>query len=564
MSFFDEQTHVPLFRSHDLMDGGNFAGAYAHREGTALPSRHQLRFQLRTLLSTLLVGLLVLGLLPAAASAATPAAITIVPEFTVISSDPRLTIGLNGVVTDSAGDPVAGVTLNLSSSDTSIGYPARAVQTDSNGAYVATFETQGGTGTVQVCATAGPISACTSIVVRRSGAALRVYMTASNLHPAVGENVMIQGRVVDFVNNPVANQSIKLTTTAGSLTPVSVISKPDGSFTTTLTVSTTEPTVIAAFNGVYSLPAPMGSITLNERIPANLTISASRTSFPVAQSNPFMIAGRVTDASNLPVPFASITLTNSEPLIGGLATSHVQTASDGSFQVTFTPGFGIGSTQVCSSISGTDLSACVGLESYVVFGPAEVILQPSASSVAANGSIQIKGTVADLNHHPVPDRTVTLTASAGSLSATQVLTDENGSFSISFIAPSTPGPVTISAAFLGQQLGSTTITVLGQPDRLTLSAAKLHVESDHSITFTGRVVDASGNGIPNQTIHLAASAGDLPASVTTGADGSFTATFTAPHKPGKVMVTVAVPGTQLSQSLKLNVTGHTPPNKKGS
>ncbi|MGI8553631.1 MAG: alpha/beta fold hydrolase, partial [Dehalococcoidia bacterium] len=73
-------------------------------------------------------------------------------------------------------------------------------------------------------------------------------------------------------------------------------------------------------------------------------------------------------------------------------------------------------------------------------------------------------------------------------------------------------------------------------------------------TLVGQVTDANGNGVPAATVNLNATAGSLPATVTTAADGSFRATYTAPTSPGSVTINASLTGTTLVASTTITVT----------
>jgi Invasin, domain 3 len=82
------------------------------------------------------------------------------------------------------------------------------------------------------------------------------------------------------------------------------------------------------------------------------------------------------------------------------------------------------------------------------------------------------------------------------------------------------------------------------PSAVTVAVAPAKVLPNARCTVSGVLSDAGGNPVPSKTVQLSISAGgiSIPISVTTGNDGKYSATFTAPPMVGNISVTAVVGG----------------------
>ena len=89
--------------------------------------------------------------------------------------------------------------------------------------------------------------------------------------------------------------------------------------------------------------------------------------------------------------------------------------------------------------------------------------------------------------------------------------------------------------------------MVGVPAGATLLAVPASVTAGATATVSGAVYDGVGDPVAGTAVVLAAGAGTLAAaSLTTGADGSFSTVWTAPGSPGAVALTATVQGSAVS------------------
>ncbi len=133
--------------------------------------------------------------------------------------------------------------------------------------------------------------------------------------------------------------------------------------------------------------------------------------------------------------------------------------------------------------------------------------------------------------------TVALTASAGTISPTIVLT-QGGFFQAEFTSDATTGDVTITAQEMNGVTASTVIEV-GNPKpsqiSLSVSAHSLPADGTSTANLVATVLDRYGTPMPNQTVHIGVEgdgqlgtiSGGEVVTGTTDANGQFNAVLTS-------------------------------------
>lgn len=176
----------------------------------------------------------------------------------------------------------------------------------------------------------------------------------------------------------------------------------------------------------------------------------------------------------------------------------------------------------------------------VAVSPASV----TADAAAASTSVSVYGGVYDQYNNPVPTATVTLSASGNGFTfSSQQTTDSNGAFNVTMTPTTTAGTYTITATVYGTNVSnSATFTVTpGAPSSLRFSSPSSgsYVAPGQTISVTGVVYDAEGNGVPGQAVTFSdnsAGGSFAPNQAPTGAGGTFTVNYTAPSQacvPGR-------------------------------
>ncbi len=236
-----------------------------------------------------------------------------------------------------------------------------------------------------------------------------------------------------------------------------------------------------------------------------------------------------------------------------LATITFQAATTASVLPDTSP---LGVTITTFTDSNTNPISATPFPGTVTLTPSSVTLSAPAT-VGAGLSASVAGAVYGSASTALSGVGVQLNASQGALAPASVTSAADGGFSATFTAPTTTGKVTLTAAVPGTSptvQGSASVLVVAGPAAEVTLQAPAGVVVAGTATVSGKVVDQYGNGVPGATVDLSASAGTVaPSSVTTGSDGSFQASFTAPSTPQSVTVTAAVAGTTVQGKATIQV-----------
>ena len=187
---------------------------------------------------------------------------------------------------------------------------------------------------------------------------------------------------------------------------------------------------------------------------------------------------------------------------------------------------------------------------------------PSSVSMSAQGSpvpgqtLTFNGVVKDRYGNALPNVTLYLTSTSGTLGRDVVTSGSTGTFTDTILLPTAAGTVTVMAHLEGLAGGTLNIPVSpGAPARVVLSLLPSSVPAGGAVSVTGAVYDQYGNPLPGIPIQLAAGTGTFsPSAPVTVAGGIFGAILTAPAQAGPVAVTATAGGIS-SQALLSVVPG---------
>lgn len=190
--------------------------------------------------------------------------------------------------------------------------------------------------------------------------------------------------------------------------------------------------------------------------------------------------------------------------------------------------------------------AIAGQDSYITVGG-------SVDSVA----IVVFGTSGE----PLPNATVTWTASSGTLSSASSVTDEQGIARTVFTSGTTSGIVTFTAGIEGiSPLTFTATLVPGAPAQLVaLSSATDTITAGQSLSFAAvRVEDSYSNPVPNVTLmavlqNASSDDGLVSPSLTSNSDGIVYQQFVAGAEPGTRLLRFSTPDGLLTVSYTFEV-----------
>lgn len=401
--------------------------------------RRSFHFMLALLLSLLILG----SALPAAADGIA-AAITLVPETTVIGIR-YVPMTLTGTVTDAQGNPLAGIPVQFTSSNPSMGVVTpRDVVTDADGSYTATYTSQTRPGSVYVWASVPGTSISSSVIITQImvGAPDNLTLTTENPFPAPGGTIAITGRVTDVAGSPNGNVAVALSATAGDLSSSAVTTKADGTFIAYYTAPTEWGSVVITATAEDYVS---NSLTVNIWPGTPASVSLVPESTVIGNRVSMSLSGKVTDSQGNGLAGIPVQLGVSPSYFGWIRPSQVVTDADGSYTATFTGGSRMGLFSITAAVPGTAVSTSVAIEQVLVGEPANLTMTPADLFPMRGGTILITGKVTDEFGHPNANVTVMLSATSGTFASPVVRTRADGSFRAYFMAPDQVRELTVTA-----------------------------------------------------------------------------------------------------------------------
>jgi hypothetical protein len=287
-------------------------------------------------LGTLLTALLVSAMIPSIAAAAKSITLTLSPA--TIVADGQSTTTATATVTDAKGNPVAGdqVTIAASSGQSESGI------TDLNGTYSATITSTTTAGTSTITATdttPNPDVSTTAQLTQVAGPAAHIVVQLSP--PSIvadgSSTSTATATVTDAFNNPVPGATIGFSASDAGIGFGPVAATGDGSYTTTLTSSTTP--------GITTIVATDSATAVKGIATLTLATSPSVVTLSVVPAAPLTnrlvtLVAIVTATAGRSVPSGTVTLTSNGRSIAGCDSQPtvaqvVQRLSESTCQVAF-------------------------------------------------------------------------------------------------------------------------------------------------------------------------------------------------------------------------------------
>ncbi len=462
-------------------------------------------------------------------------------------------------VTDPFGTPVAGSVVDLSTVNPDIAsLSSSAVLTDANGV-----------ATVQVNAAAGGVSGATQIL-----AELRTDKTTNvgtaNTVTSIGVSVTAARPVIQLELRNAQGQAISslrgatdgavlvatlrsssggllsgvqvdLTAVAGRLQLGATAGVTDANGQISVSVAPADVTKATAdtltASAIVEGLALQGSLVVSVQ-PAAPTLALSTNVAIVTVTSPATVSVLVRDASGAPVGAGTVASIVSTFGLAGFDAATALTNADGVAKFLVTPrnatSNGAEQLVVSANVDGVSVSAPLRL-TVLATASATVTVNLSSGTVTIASPATATVTVRDLGGNPVSGALVDLSQLRGNLaglSATSVVTDQNGTGSVVLAANSSgiSGADQVIASVRGTAAatqGSAAFAVVGSAPTLNLAIDKTTLRASTSpaqLTITLR--DAAGAPVAGRAVGLSA-AGDLvsftPASVVTDANGQATA-----------------------------------------
>ncbi|MGQ5525307.1 Ig-like domain-containing protein [Chitinimonas sp. PSY-7] len=412
-----------------------------------------------------------------------------------LASDGQTGVVLTAIVKDQDNRVVSGQTVTFSSDSGNLG--SIVGTTDATGAATAVLSTAGNPAnrTILVTATLGSKNAKLQISVQ--GTSLTV---SGNLDTVVGGQAVLTAVLTNSTSQPIANQAVTVTSSAGNPIALSGVTDSLGRVSITLTgqnVGADMVTITAlgatatstvTVNSVQSLSFTAPSAGTDVLVGANQTITAH-----------YAING--TPQTGVSVNFAASRGTLSASTMTTDNSGNVSTdfSSSSAGPVVITASVPSGSTQLSFNVKATT--------------PASIALQSTRSTLGLREETQLTATVRDANGNLVADQPVSFNliqdSTGGALSAALVRSNTGGQASITY----TSGGV--ASGINGVTVGATVATSIAATTRLTVAQAGVAISlvqdnllelgtnpNFYSKQFTAIVTDSAGNPVSNQTVEF--------------------------------------------------------------
>lgn len=412
-------------------------------------------------------------------------------------SDGSAPATITALVEDSTNNVVSGVPVTFTASSGAI--QVTAGTTGSTGTATATLSTGGDTSDRQITVTGVAGATSATVTVSVIGTKLSLSGPSSLVMGASGTYT---ATLVDSAGNPIANESVTVTSANGntvSASPVTTNSTGEATFTLT-----------AANSGADTITASADGIQTTQSV----SVSSQQFSFSSpSEGAQIDIGGTQTVSvtwvdSGTPVIAQPVTFATTRGTFTstGTSTATANTNSSGTATVT------ISSTNAgpaTISAAGSGVSTQIDVD-FIATTASSVNVQASPSTVATQGQSTITATVRDANNNLVPNQTVDFTLSdltGGSLSAATAISNAEGQATVVYTAGSTTSAtngVTVTAGVQGTSItGSTSLTVAGQTVFLSLGTGNSVVEystTQYELPYSVQAVDSSGHGISGVTV----------------------------------------------------------------
>ena len=441
-------------------------------------------------------------------------------QITLTADAPRLptpdgstSTVVTALVKDSGNNAVANQKVTFKSSDSGITLAPEgsATVTDASGRMKVrvTLETAAGVSRGRTAMIEGSLASVSGkLDLPISGATLSIAGPESLAAGATGDYTLT---LLDSAGKAASGVAVALTTTAGSVSPGSVIttSAGQGSFRLTAAASGAA-TVSATATGLDPVTRTVQFVGTDT--PFRIIAPADNATVEINTAQSVQVELRRNGAA---VVGESITLSTTRGLFSGQSSVSGVTDASGRFTASLSSS-GVGQANL-TALSGS--STTTSRVNFVSRTPAKLSLSTDVSSLPVNtggsssSSTRLVATVRDANDNVVTGATVSFSAiadpSGGSIQPGTAVTDTSGQAVANFVAGPTstgPGAVRLTAQVIGGSVSADTQRAL------TVTAAALFLElgtgnsiaapseTVYSMPWSVVVTDANRNPVPNARV----------------------------------------------------------------
>ncbi|WP_268762364.1 beta strand repeat-containing protein [Fontimonas thermophila] len=478
-------------------------------------------------------------------------------------------VGLRAL--DAQGNPVSDELIQFDVPSNASGgrFEHTLVATDANGFAQVRYFAGASPGTDTLRARAG--SGTGTLVVTRSVAinvgvaqvgSLTLQTGASRIVADGLSTVALRATVRDLNGNPVVNQAVGFTASAGTLSASSATTNASGVAEVRLTSSTVaQSVVVRAFTGGFEQTA---DLEFAAGTPSALTLALAPSS--ITPNGSSTVRATVQDANGNRISGVTVRFSNANATLGGLSQQTAQTDGAGEASVVYTALSQTGTDTVSASlpqfgaVSPVSGNVVIDASAAVITG---LTLSAGSAQVAPGGTVVIRATVTTSSGQ-IAGKTVAFSTSAlgASLSASTATTNGRGEAEVTLTAPTDPGVVTVRAAIGGFNATVDVQVGAGVPSLLDLFVADAPtMPYNTATTVRATVLDANRNPVPGVLVlfdvPVNGSRGTLAsAQVTTDANGRATTSYTTGPATGSATtdrLQVRVANTSLVSSINLSV-----------
>ncbi|HEX7030845.1 MAG TPA: Ig-like domain-containing protein [Gammaproteobacteria bacterium] len=346
-----------------------------------------------------------------------------------------------------------------------------------------------------------------SVDIEVVGSTLQIQGPASLANGDVGTYIL---RLADSAGNGIAGKTVTLTSENGNtLSAATLTTDANGDAEVELQAVVTGSDTLTA----SALPDTSGAPTVT--VSTGISVSGDIFTFTAPSANKEIVLGAVENVTIAwekngdPQDGASINLATTR---GTLSSPTVTLGADGT--QTFQISSSTAGPAVITAINADGTSTQTNVE-FVATVPDTISLQPTLGVVAPEQSSTIIATVLDPNNNPVKDAIVNFTVAdvtGGSLSTASAITDSQGRAQTVYTAStltSADDGVTVTGRVANTALqADTTLTVSGDALFINFGTGNTIVEDANDtryiLNYVVMVTDASGAGVPNQTVTISA------------------------------------------------------------
>jgi hypothetical protein len=485
----------------------------------------------------------------------TTTSLVVTASPTTIASDGSTTSSIVATARDANNALVSGAIITFSAGAGG-GIAPGSVTTDATGTATAKLSNVSAAGgsTIKVTATTGSISGSVNVSVVAIQQTLTVTTDSPQIKSDGSTPAVITALLRDANNNALPGVTVSFKSDSGGITVTQAVTDASGIAKASLSTAG-DPT-----NRLITVTASAGTAT-----PVTIGVYVAGTSLSLTGPSSLVLGGvgvypvTLTDSGGKGIPNRTVTVSSANG--NALNGTSFSTDVNGQVTVQLTGTVGGNDTLTASVLGLTKTSAIAVSTQSFTMSPAVPV---NTTGTKVNLGVSQTITATWLNNGPQVGKTVSFTASRGTLSAPSAVTDANGVATVT-ISSNTAGPSIVAASATGVAAQTSLDFIATAPTQVTVQASPASVATQGTSTLTATVRDAANNLVEGTTVNFLLSdstGGSLsPASAPTDAQGRAQTVYTAgstTSSAGGVVVTAQVASApSVSNTTNITVGGQT-------